>query len=270
MPDPQRSFTAEQIATATTCPIAAVREHWPRLVEQLGHCGIAERSVQLAMIGTVAIETASRFAPIHEFRNADGSIPAGWHNYDGGAAYHGRGFIQITHRSNYARYGPKVAELWGTSPDQPDFDLVGDPDRALQPDVSAAIAALYFRDHGGTNLELIPKAARRGNWAEVRRLVWGANPLDFPVGNPGRDAYERMVGIIKALDAPAEPQEPTGPRLRVNANGVRLRSGPGTEFDILDNLPIGATVEPVTDHAWRQVRHEGQEGWMAATYLDEV
>ena len=45
-----------------------------------------------------------------EYRNLDGSIPSGWLNYSGGARYHGRGLIQITHDSNYASYGAFVGD----------------------------------------------------------------------------------------------------------------------------------------------------------------
>lgn len=204
MPDtpvrnPFHWFTAEQIASATGCPLEAVRANWPRLHEQLTHAGIADRPVQLAMIGNVAHETASRFAPIREFKNADGSIPAHWHGYGGGAEYHGRGFIQLTHKSNYEKYARKVAELWGTEL-VPEIDFGRDPELALDPDLSAANAACYFRDHGGDGKQLIPQAARRGDWAEVRRLIWGANPLDFPVGHFGRDAHDKIVRTIEALD----------------------------------------------------------------------
>ncbi|MBS63983.1 glycoside hydrolase family 19 protein [Salinisphaera sp.] len=54
-----------------------------------------------------------------EYRNSDGSMPRGWSNYNGGANYHGRGLIQLTHRSNYASYG----------------NAVGNPDIASQPDI---------------------------------------------------------------------------------------------------------------------------------------
>ena len=190
--DPFEFFTAEQIAELASSPVENVNEHWPRLVEQLEHCGINDRATQIAMIGTVAIETAHRFRPIHEFRNADGSIPAIWHTYDGGPEFHGRGFIQVTHRSNYARYGPKIAELWGT-PMVPELDLVAVPDRALDPDISAAVAALYFRDHGGDHARLIPDAAARGDWREVRRLVQGAD-----AGLPELETIAREAGAVMA------------------------------------------------------------------------
>lgn len=214
--DPWQHFTAERIAEVTGCPIANVREHWPRLVAQLEHCKINDRPTQIAMIGTVAIETASRFQPIHEFKNADGSTPPYWHSYGGGAEYHGRGFIQLTHLSNYQKYGRKVAELWGAAGTEPDFDLAGNPDNALNPDVSAAVAALYFRDHGGDRLARIPAAARAGDWREVRRLVQG-----------GSAGLERLVRIANALAATDETG-PTG----------------GTKYI----FPVQGYVGAITDH----------------------
>jgi hypothetical protein len=35
--------------------------YWPKIVEQLDHCGINDRATQVAAIGTIAIETASTF-----------------------------------------------------------------------------------------------------------------------------------------------------------------------------------------------------------------
>lgn len=170
--NPFEHWTAEQIAAAIQCPVGRIAEHWPRIFEQLGHCGITDRDTQVAMLATIAVETAHRFEPIHEFKNADGSIPHYWYTYDGGPEYHGRGFIQNTHRYNYASLGPKIAALWGTSPDQPDFDFVTSPDNLLNPDMSAAAAAIYFRDREGG---AITRAAARGDWREVRRLVQGGS-----------------------------------------------------------------------------------------------
>lgn len=198
MANPFEYWSPERIAEVTQCPVGNVKEHWPRLVAQLELCGINDRPTQIAMLGTVAIETASRFQPIHEFKNADGSIPSYWHNYDGGATYHGRGFIQLTHRGNYAALGPAVAKLWGAAGHEPDFDLVNNPDNALNPDISAAVSALYFRDHGGANMARIPAAARAGDWREVRRLVQG-----------GSAGLERLVRIATALSSRVDETGPT-------------------------------------------------------------
>lgn len=194
--DPWQWFSAAQIAEITKCPEPAVRENWPRLVEQLHHCGINSRPTQIAMIATVAIETARTFAPVREAFWLDEDYRRTLRYYP----YYGRGYIQLTHQSNYAAYGPKIAALWGTSPDQPDFDLVGEPDRALDPDISAAVSALYFRDHGGDGQARIPAAAAIGNWVEVRRLVQG--------GSDGLAELTEMATALWALPIPTVPEPP--------------------------------------------------------------
>jgi hypothetical protein len=203
-PDPWRWWSPSTIAATIRCAEGAIAEHWPRLVEQMGHCGIYDLPTAAAMLGTVAIETAHRFQPIHEFRNPDGSIPPIWWTYDGGPEFHGRGFIQLTHRSNYARYGPLIAELWGT-PMVAELDLVAVPDRALDPDISAAVSALYFRDHGGKHARLIPQAAAQGDWREVRRLVQG--------GSSGLADFTRYASTLVAsarsdVPSPSPPVDP--------------------------------------------------------------
>jgi hypothetical protein len=163
-------FTAEQIAEVTSCPIDAIRDAWPRLVGQFELCGINDRAVQVAAMGTVAIETASTFAPVREAFWLDET----WRrdNLTRYYPYYGRGYVQITWESNYRAYSRKINELWGAGDA---IDLIARPDDAMDPDVAAAVLALYFRDHGGDGLRLSPEAARRGDWREVRRLVQGGD-----------------------------------------------------------------------------------------------
>jgi len=163
-------FTAEQIAEVTSCPIDAIRDAWPRLVGQFELCGINDRAVQVAAMGTIAIETASTFAPVREAFWLDEA----WRrdNLTRYYPYYGRGYVQITWESNYRAYSRKINELWGAGDA---IDLIARPDDAMHPDVAAAVLALYFRDHGGDGLCLIPEAARRGDWREVRRLVQGGD-----------------------------------------------------------------------------------------------
>lgn len=60
------------------------------------------------------------------------------------------------------------------------------------------------------------------------------------------------------------------PSLRVSEGGVRLRSGPGTDTAVLATLPAGTEAVPLTEHAWRQVKVNGQTGWVAADYLNQA
>ncbi len=193
-PNPWQFFTADQVAAAAECPVDAVRANWPKLVEQIEHCGLTNRSLWLGLIGTVAIESASTFRPVREAFYLGEPEPA--ESYRKTLRYYpfyGRGFIQNTWRDSYAELGPKIAALWGAGADDPTFDLVANPDNLLDPDMSAAAAATFFRDKAGGALAA---AAARGDWAEVRRLVYGgADP----------QGTARVARIASALTASAPP-----------------------------------------------------------------
>jgi hypothetical protein len=176
MADPWEFFTANEISNLTSSPVESVTNNWPRLVSQLELCGINDCATQVAMLGTVAIESAHTFEPVREAFFLGEPEPAESHRrtlfyYP----HYGRGFIQCSTQDNYALYGKKIQELWGAGPEDPTFDLIANPDNMLNPDMSAAFAAIYFRDHGGAGLGRIPRAARQGDWTEVRRLVQGGS-----------------------------------------------------------------------------------------------
>lgn len=54
--------------------------------------------------------------------------------YDGGAQYKGRGYIQLTHRHNYEKYGRLIGK-----------DLVNDPDLLLFPNIAAQVSLVYWK-----------------------------------------------------------------------------------------------------------------------------
>ncbi len=171
---PWAYWSPEILASTLQCPLGAVEAHWPRLVEQLVLAGIDSLATRVALLGTVAIETAHEFAPIHEYPDWARYPASGGYSpsYGGGSTYHGRGFLQLTHDYNYRTYGQKVDELWAAGGA---IDLVARPDDALDPDISAAVAAVYFRDHAPDGGPSIPQAAQAGDWARVRKLVQGGS-----------------------------------------------------------------------------------------------
>lgn len=186
--DPWAWWTAEQVADALGANLEHVRLYWPKLAEQLRLAGIYDRWTAIAVLGTVAVEVGARFEPIHEY-----GTPANWAGYSGGAAYAGRGFIQLTHDYNYRTYSEKLDELWGAGAP----DLIADPDNALDPDVAAAVMAMYFRDHG------IPAMAAAGNWAGIRRAVNG--------GMTGWQTFADAVEALKAIPQTTTPAPPAPP-----------------------------------------------------------
>lgn len=91
-----------------------------------------------------------------------------------GARFHGRGFPQITGRSNYRNYGDRLG-----------IDLENNPDLALDPQIAGQVMALYFIDHG------IPELANRGTydgWRRVRAAV-----------NGGYTGWDLFYGCVQRL-----------------------------------------------------------------------
>lgn len=80
-----------------------------------------------------------------------------------GFAYRGRGFIQITGRGNYARYGKMI-----------NVDVVAKPDAALSTEVSALLAAAYWSDRGcnttadaGDSQDVVAKVTKLVNGGQL-------------------------------------------------------------------------------------------------------
>jgi murein DD-endopeptidase MepM/ murein hydrolase activator NlpD len=169
-----RYWSAEQIASASGCPVAAVRENWPKVWEALRAHHIDGRLEQMAAIATIAIETASTFAPVRE---------AFWMSEEWRKdnlrywPHYGRGFIQLTWDYNYRAYGAALG-----------FDLIGNPDLALDPFVSAMVLARYFVDRK------VADAAAAQDWPEVRRRVLGATT--------GLDRLLRIVAALEGTESP--------------------------------------------------------------------
>lgn len=58
-----------------------------------------------------------------------------------------------------------------------------------------------------------------------------------------------------------------------SGNNVRMRNGPGTEYDIIDRVPYGAVVETYSQmenpagESWTEVGYHGATGWIMSRYL---
>lgn len=173
------------IITATGMPAANVSANWPLLLDAMHAAGVGSLASQIGMAATVAVETGD-FTPKVENLNYSASglretwpkrfltdeFAQGFHRqpekianyvYAGrngngdsasgdGWAYRGRGFIQLTGRSNYAAFG---------------HGTLSDPDRAIQPLVAAQAAAWYWAQKG------VMASCDLGDWKAVRRKVNG-------------------------------------------------------------------------------------------------
>jgi hypothetical protein len=175
-------FTPEQIADALGCTLERASDNWPLLVTALKEQGIFDRATAIATLATLGVEVGQAFASIPEFASGDayeGRADLGNVQSGDGRRYKGRGFIQLTGRSNYRWYGQQLG-----------IDLEGNPDLALDSGVAARILARYFVNRN------IPDAADSGDWVHVRRLVNG--------GDNGLERFRQYVHVFQGLPTNAE------------------------------------------------------------------
>jgi predicted chitinase len=177
-------FTADVIANLLQAPAANVEANWPLVQAALKALDILDPATEAAAIATIGTESylfapekepgsEAYFRRMYEFDRSLGNVEPG-----DGARYCGRGFVPLVGRSQYARVGKLVGE-----------DLVGTPDRALDPAVAARILAYDFMLKG------IPKAAAEQDWVKVRRLVHG-----------DLGGWKRFNGILKPLLRILQPE----------------------------------------------------------------
>lgn len=111
------------------------------------------------------------------------------------------------------------------------------------------------------------------------RLGWLPNPLDETSANTLSAAETPSPAVpIEAAPLEATPSLPACPPVRVTANRLRLRAGPGEHSPILRTLEknellsvkdcIG--VKPDKYTWWRVVDGRGVEGWVASDWLEEI
>jgi putative chitinase len=174
-------------------PLLNIRLQLPFVLKALLDQTLADKSMVLMALGTIRAETGS-FAPIDEGISSFNTTWGGPHAFDkydnrhdlgnqgppDGAAFKGRGFVQLTGRSNYTRY----SAMLGLG-DQ----LVQDPDVAGDPIVAGQLLAVFLKDHEAA----IRAALNANDLKQARKLVNG--------GSHGlvafSDAYQCGQGIVQ-------------------------------------------------------------------------
>jgi len=164
-----------------------VEHNLPFVLNSLVKPQLADKFMILMALATIRAETSS-FRPIDEGKSRFNSSPGGdFDLYDSraglgnlgppdGARFKGRGFIQLTGRSNYEVHGKAIG--LGTQ-------LVDDPDLANEPDIAARLMASFLkRQEAG-----IRAALSAGDLRKARKLVNG--------GSHGLEVFEDSFQIGK-------------------------------------------------------------------------
>lgn len=168
----------QEIAEAVGAKTPDVSTNWPLVDTALENAGMNDDATRIAAVATIVTEVGPRFAPIHEHgspayftRMYEGRSDLGNTEPGDGARYHGRGYIQLTGRANYRRYG----QILG-------IPLENKPDLSLDPETAARVLAEYFKTRD------ISRNARQGDWRGVRKKVNG--------GLNGWSTFDRLVQAL--------------------------------------------------------------------------
>jgi predicted chitinase len=160
------------------------------------------------MLATAWHETGKAMQPINELGGTDyftrmydpppaGTRPSvakelGNTNPGDGARYHGRGYVQLTGRTNYAKMGQKLGI---------GDDLVNNPDRALDPAIAEEIMFVGMRDGYFTGKKLADYfGAGKDDPVNARRIINGIDKAETIAGY-----HRKFLAAIKAAEAADQP-----------------------------------------------------------------
>ena len=184
LPPPPRDdtamFTVEVVrAMFPKTLVRNIKANLPGVLDAMRAAGIGDRVSLLMALATIRAET-EQFLPVTEAVSKYNTSPGGkpFDLYDNrrdlgnkgvpdGSRYPGRGYVQLTGASNYARIGKAIG-----------FDLAGKPELANDPVVAGKVLAEFLR----ARIVEIKNALVAGDLRSARRIVNG--------GSHGLDRFE--------------------------------------------------------------------------------
>ncbi|WNL51127.1 endolysin [Synechococcus phage S-CREM2] len=128
------------------------------LIQAMNNAGMTDKTERAIFLAQMAHETGNfkYQEEIHDGSNYEGRTDLGNTQPGDGKRYKGRGYIQITGRFNYDRFGKMIGQ-----------DLVNNPELAADPNIAAQVALAYWKDRN------ISGPARQGDNLAVTRLING-------------------------------------------------------------------------------------------------
>lgn len=130
------------------------------------------------MLATTYHETAKTMQPIEEYGHGKGK-KYGTKDEATGQTYYGRGYVQLTWKSNYAAMGTVF-----------DIDLVHNPSLALQPDIAYKIMSHGMRNGYFTGVGLRRYITdEKCDYLNARRII------------NGMDAAQRIAGYAEKIES---------------------------------------------------------------------
>lgn len=171
-------------------PITNIETNLPFVLAALSAAGLGDKDMILMALATIRAETGN-FTPLSEFKSKFNTAPGGapFGLYDNrrdlgnqgppdGANFRGRGYIQLTGRSNYQIHGAAIG--LGNQ-------LITTPTLANQPDIAAKLLASFLKSKEAK----IRTALRQNDLKTARKLVNG--------GSHGLEQFTQAFNIGKAV-----------------------------------------------------------------------
>src|SRR6185436_965770 len=167
-------------------PMTNIQTNLPFVLEALTAAALGDKNMILMALATIRAETGN-FTPLSEFQSkfntAPGGAPFGLYDHrtdlgnqgpPDGANFKGRGYIQLTGRSNYQIHGAAIG--LGNQ-------LVTNPALANQPDIAAKLLASFLKSKEAK----IRAALAQNDLRTARKLVNG--------GSHGLDQFTQAFNI---------------------------------------------------------------------------
>ncbi len=155
-------------------PLENIQANLPYVLNALSAAGMCDKQMVLMALATIRAETGE-FLPISEFRSSCNTSPGGapFDLYDhrtdlgnegppDGANFRGRGFIQLTGRTNFQVHGQALGI---------EQELLRQPTMAHRQDTAAKLLASFLKAHESA----IRTALATNNLAQARKLVNGGS-----------------------------------------------------------------------------------------------
>jgi murein DD-endopeptidase MepM/ murein hydrolase activator NlpD/predicted chitinase len=157
----------------------SIKKNLPYILRAMNEAGLKSKNQLVGIIATMGTETLN-FTPASEIGPGSSSV-------EGGSRYRGRGYIQLTHTSNYESFGALLK-----------LPLVDNPELAGQPEIAAKITVMYWqgKHNQDQNCQI---SAEAQDWHEVRRKIQGnPNGHDNDFGRTFKPAIDRGMEIFKS------------------------------------------------------------------------
>ncbi len=233
---PKRAAASGASSLTPTVVLGSIRTFLPDILKALDERDIADLDMVLMAFATIRAETAG-FRPIPEGVSKwnttltkktkehpkQAPVTHAFDKYDNrakslgnlgapdGAAFKGRGFVQLTGRANYENVGKQIGQ-----------DLVKNSELANDPRIAAAILAQFLKNKETD----IRSALAHGNLAYARKLVNGGSHgrAEFiSAFNSGRQ-FLKLAIIVQAKKAAAPKKAASTPASKVAPKAAAPKS----------------------------------------------